>query len=405
MKTKVVADLLLFSGLRKSSCRISEVWRIRSECAGALYSQSLGSSQSRSYGFSPRRSTRGDPKDDRSEDQFLRSLNFGSRNAGDDRKEMDGRGRSEKLFPGDDADENSRSSGKVPLSSQKEEREAASSRLGGEFFSGSFGASRQNSSLFPPGGPQGKDEAGGWSGDLADGKKHRLSGDRPESFLLQKLKLGMKKDEDKAQAEAPIQIPNGDPPLSESAAPDADDIFRKMKETGLIPNAVAMLDGLCKDGLIQEAMKLFGVMRETGTIPEIVVYTAVVEGFSKAERFDDAKRVFRKMQNHGISPNAFSYKVLIEGLLRGKRLEDSVDFCLEMLDAGHSLTVATFTDVIDEACKVKGVEEAGGVVRRLRERGLAVDDRAVREHLDKKGPSTPQIWEAIFGKKPSQRPL
>ncbi|KAJ1415293.1 hypothetical protein SESBI_18250 [Sesbania bispinosa] len=33
----------------------------------------------------------------------------------------------------------------------------------------------------------------------------------------------------------------------ESAPQDAYEIFKKMKETGLIPNSVAMLDGLCKD--------------------------------------------------------------------------------------------------------------------------------------------------------------
>ncbi|KAK4420221.1 Pentatricopeptide repeat-containing protein [Sesamum alatum] len=33
------------------------------------------------------------------------------------------------------------------------------------------------------------------------------------------------------------------------APEDVDEIFKKMKGTGLIPNAVAMLDGLCKDGL------------------------------------------------------------------------------------------------------------------------------------------------------------
>ncbi|KAJ1419047.1 pentatricopeptide repeat-containing protein [Sesbania bispinosa] len=42
-------------------------------------------------------------------------------------------------------------------------------------------------------------------------------------------------------------------PTPESAPQDADEIFKKMKETGLIPNAVAMLDGLCKDVIVQEA--------------------------------------------------------------------------------------------------------------------------------------------------------
>ncbi|KAK7309283.1 hypothetical protein RJT34_05868 [Clitoria ternatea] len=194
-------------------------------------------------------------------------------------------------------------------------------------------------------------------------------------------------------------------PAQESMPQDADEIFKKMKETGLIPNAVAMLDGLCKDGLVQEALKLFGLMREKGTIPEIVIYTAVVEGYTKAHKPDDAKRIFRKMQSNGISPNAFSYTVLIQGLYKCSRLQDAFEFCLEMLEAGHSPNATTFIGLVDGFCKEKGIEEAKGAIRTLTEKGFAVNEKAVREFLDKKAPFSPSVWEAIFGKKAPQKPF
>lgn len=43
-----------------------------------------------------------------------------------------------------------------------------------------------------------------------------------------------------------------------------------MKETWSIRNVVAMLDGLCKDGLVKESMKLFVLMREKGLILEVL---------------------------------------------------------------------------------------------------------------------------------------
>ncbi|KAE8677864.1 Pentatricopeptide repeat-containing protein [Hibiscus syriacus] len=184
---------------------------------------------------------------------------------------------------------------------------------------------------------------------------------------------------------------------------DADEIFKKMKENGLIPNAVAMLDGLCKDGLIQEAMKLFRLMREKGTIPEVVVYTAVVDGFCKAHKLDDAKRIFRKMQSKGVVPNAFSYSVLIQGLYICNHLDDAIEFCLEMLDAGHSPNVPTFVGLVEGLCKEKGVEEAEKVIGTLKQKGFLVNDKALRQFLDKKAPFFPLVWEAIFGKKTSQK--
>nr|DAD46430.1 TPA_asm: hypothetical protein HUJ06_016367 [Nelumbo nucifera] len=161
-----------------------------------------------------------------------------------------------------------------------------------------------------------------------------------------------------------------------------------MKEMSLIPNAVAMLDGLCKDGLVQEAMKLFGLMHEKGTFLEVVIYT----------KLDDAKRIFRKMQNNGISPNVYSYTVFIQGLYKGKRLEDAIDICIEMLEAGHSPNVTTFIGLVDAICRDKGVEEAKSTIERL-EKGYFADEKAIREYLDKKGTFSPLIWEVVFEKK------
>ncbi|XP_076882418.1 uncharacterized protein LOC143530896 [Bidens hawaiensis] len=192
----------------------------------------------------------------------------------------------------------------------------------------------------------------------------------------------------------------GDGELASSPAPpeDADEIFRKMKETGLIPNAVAMLHGLCSDGLVQDALKLFGVMRERGSIPEVVIYTAVVEGFCKAHKPDEAIRIFRKMQSNGIVPNAFSYGVLVQGLINGKQLDDVLEFCLEMVEAGHSPNLATFTGLVNVFCKERGLEAAQIVIGKLKDKGFGFDDKGVRDFMEKKGPFSPVVWEAIFGK-------
>jgi len=241
----------------------------------------------------------------------------------------------------------------------------------------------------------------------------RDGGQSGDSFL-DKYKLGFDNEVgSKSDVEASSQLEearavnssNSNEPAQQPMPQDADEIFKKMKETGLIPNAVAMLDGLCKDGNVQEALKLFGLMREKGTIPEIVIYTAVVEGYTKAHRADDAIRIFRKMQSNGISPNAFSYTVLIQGLYKCSRLQDAVEFCVEMLEAGHSLNVTTFVGLVDGFCKENGIEEAKGVIKTLTGKGFAFDEKAVRVFLDKKAPFSPSIWEAIFGKKAPQIPF
>ncbi|KAE8695558.1 Pentatricopeptide repeat-containing protein [Hibiscus syriacus] len=164
--------------------------------------------------------------------------------------------------------------------------------------------------------------------------------------FLERFKLGLDNKREKLPSDSEA-INRKEHEEKVSPPQDADEIFKKMKENGLISNAVAMLDGLCKDGLIQEAMKLFGLMREKGTIPEVVIYTAVVDGFCKAHKLDDAKRIFRKMLSKGVVPNVFSYSVLIQGLYKCNHLDDAIVFCLEMLDAGHSLNVITFVGLVE----------------------------------------------------------
>ncbi|XP_022743903.1 pentatricopeptide repeat-containing protein At4g38150-like [Durio zibethinus] len=237
----------------------------------------------------------------------------------------------------------------------------------------------------------------------SDPEKNREDSQSDVNFL-EKFKLGLnnKREKQPSYSEAAAQVRKRQ---EEKLSPpqDANEIFKKMKETGLIPNAVAMLDGLCKDGLIQEAMKLFGLMREKGTIPEVVIHTAVVDGFCKAHKLDDAKRIFRKMQSKGVTPNAFSYTVLIQGLYKCNQLDDAIEFCLEMLEAGHSPNVTTFVGLVDGLCKEKGVEEAQSVIGTLKQKGFLVDDMAVRQFLDKKAPFSTLVWEAIFGKKTSHK--
>uniref|UniRef100_A0A7N0T294 Pentatricopeptide repeat-containing protein n=1 Tax=Kalanchoe fedtschenkoi TaxID=63787 RepID=A0A7N0T294_KALFE len=231
--------------------------------------------------------------------------------------------------------------------------------------------------------------------------EERQAGDR----FLDKFKLSGDQRE-KSAASPTLELPKADVgsvvTLTETKPEDADEIFKKMKENGLIPNAVAMLDGLCKDGLVQEAMKLFKLMREKGQIPEVVIYTAVVEGFCKSHKFDDAKRIFRKMQSNGIVPNAYTYTVLIQGFLRCSKVDDSIEFCLEMLEAGHSPNLVTFVGLVNGVANDRGVEEAQKVINSLREKGYFVDEKAVRNYLDKNAPALPLVWEAVLGKRSSQ---
>ncbi|XP_042470701.1 pentatricopeptide repeat-containing protein At4g38150-like [Zingiber officinale] len=433
---------LLLSNISRRLCSLPKTW-IGERCVPGI-----GFSTSSKSGRSMR-GERGDGDD--SEDLFLRNLNFGEEGSGErQRARQEGsferpssrptfRGGEERRkmppLPEDGIDEasddlfhdfdlgedelgmtgsglqgrsRSRATRRAPPREDFNQSTQASFKDFGRDYMGDFENPQYRSPSGSASGDRIEDSRygspyiGSGSEDLGGGQRGR---DRIGDSLAQKFNLGPSGQQKKTD-EADQNNSDSTKPISLEAPPeDADEIFKKMKETGVIPNAVAMLDGLCKDGLVQEAMKLFGSMREKRTMPEVVIYTAVVEGFCKAAKFDDAKRIFRKMQNNGITPNAFSYKILIQSLCQEKKLEDSVEFCMEMLDAGHQPNAATAIGLVDEFIKEKGVEEADNFVKKLLGRGWILDDKAIREHLNKKGPFSPLIWEAFFGKKASRGPF
>ncbi|CAH8311881.1 unnamed protein product [Eruca vesicaria subsp. sativa] len=231
----------------------------------------------------------------------------------------------------------------------------------------------------------------------------KLENTLSDHSFLEQFKLGVTPQENSLEQNPKPQEETSEEPLP--APQDSEEIFKAMKEGGLIPNTVAMLDGLCKDGLVQEAMKLFGLMRDKGTIPEVVIYTAVVDGFCKAHKIEDAKRIFRKMQSSGVSPNAFSYGVLVQGLYNCSMLDDAVDFCGEMLESGYSPNVPTFVGLVDVLCREKGVEQARLAIEMLNKKGFAVDLKAVKDFMEKTAPFPTLAWEAIFKKKPIEKPF
>ncbi|VAH60960.1 unnamed protein product [Triticum turgidum subsp. durum] len=181
-----------------------------------------------------------------------------------------------------------------------------------------FGADPENNPLPPPlrraGGAPDPSATGAFPADIlrrAAGKQQRPERSAQKAIgesLMEKLKLGDAASSTGSNIEAQQPDHEPGPPLQTE---DVDGIFRKMKETGLIPNAVAMLDGLCKNGL----------------------------------------------------------------------------------------------GLVDAVCKMKGVEEGDKLVRSFQDRNFAIDEKSIREHLDKKGPFSPIVWEVIFGKKKTSRPF
>lgn len=62
-----------------------------------------------------------------------------------------------------------------------------------------------------------------------------------------------------------------------------------------------------------------------GYIPDVVLYSIIIDGFVKALKLQEALRLYHKMLHEGINPNLFTYTSLINGLSRDDRLPEAME--------------------------------------------------------------------------------
>ncbi|XP_031387194.1 pentatricopeptide repeat-containing protein At1g62720-like [Punica granatum] len=116
-------------------------------------------------------------------------------------------------------------------------------------------------------------------------------------------------------------------------------------------NTVVM--GLCKEGQLAEAFKLFKKMMDKGVEPTVVTYDTLIHAVCSAEHWEEdgmlseAESTFDAMIQRGIEPDVVTYNSLIAG------------YCLQ--------------NQMDGYCKGKAMDKAGIIYRDMFQKGLTPD--------------------------------
>lgn len=72
------------------------------------------------------------------------------------------------------------------------------------------------------------------------------------------------------------------------------------------------------EGMLDEAMEMFGVMEEYGYMPGIDNFNALILGLCKYRRTDLSIQIFEIMINKGYMPNETTYTIMVEGIVHEK---------------------------------------------------------------------------------------
>ncbi|CAI9274903.1 unnamed protein product [Lactuca saligna] len=138
------------------------------------------------------------------------------------------------------------------------------------------------------------------------------------------------------------------------------DVYNDIKETGIQEtkqtNSI-LVDGLCKQSLMQEAIALLHVKDSP---PHVASFNTVMSSFSKMGFGDIAQSIFCLMLKFGVKPDAYSYNILINGLCIAGSLQDALKLTNDMVKHGvnpDSVTYNTLAKGFHVLGKINGASK------------------------------------------------
>ncbi|CAL5413546.1 unnamed protein product [Camellia sinensis] len=151
-------------------------------------------------------------------------------------------------------------------------------------------------------------------------------------------------------------------------ADDALKLFFKMKEEGIRPDVAfgmlremldsdispnictfsVLVDAHTKEGMAKEAEEVLEVMiqRAWSVDPDVVTYNTLMDGYCLQGRMDEAIRVFNTMVDRGLQPNVHSYNILINGYCKKMKMDEAMDLFREMPQRGLKPNNGTFNTIL-----------------------------------------------------------
>ncbi|MFQ6641162.1 hypothetical protein Gotur_015453 [Gossypium turneri] len=136
------------------------------------------------------------------------------------------------------------------------------------------------------------------------------------------------------------------------------------------PSAVTfstLINGLCNQSKITEAVCMFDEMTERGYEPNLIAYNIVFKGLSKTGNTDRAVRFLRLMESRGFEPNIVAYNTILDCLCQQK---EATRLLNEMVDNNISLDIIAYNLLIDALYKEGMISKAVETVDMMRKQGI-----------------------------------
>ncbi|KAL3622640.1 hypothetical protein CASFOL_034051 [Castilleja foliolosa] len=131
-----------------------------------------------------------------------------------------------------------------------------------------------------------------------------------------------------------------------------------------------VINGLCKDGRLEEAKKKFGEMLGRNLYPDSTVYDIFLSNLCKRGKISSAFHVLKDMEKKGCNKTLQTYNHLIYGLGSTNQIFEMFGLMDEMKERGISPNVYTYNIVLNSLCEGEKGEEAAFILDEMLQRGV-----------------------------------
>ncbi|XLS58487.1 hypothetical protein HN51_008242 [Arachis hypogaea] len=88
----------------------------------------------------------------------------------------------------------------------------------------------------------------------------------------------------------------------------------KCKQSVDVAGYSTIVDSLCKDGLLSEALSLFSEMITKGLQPDTITYNCLIHGLCTFSRWQEAASLLSKRKQKGIMLDTHTFNILVDAL-------------------------------------------------------------------------------------------
>ncbi|XP_071730082.1 pentatricopeptide repeat-containing protein At3g14580, mitochondrial [Rutidosis leptorrhynchoides] len=126
-----------------------------------------------------------------------------------------------------------------------------------------------------------------------------------------------------------------------------------------------MIKGLCKNGDVDDALKVFDEFPKQGCKPNVRTFSALMHGLYKLGRVDEAFALLGKMEVENVEADTILINVLISGLRKNGKVKESIELYDKMLLKGCEPIPSTYQEVLYAFLDSRNYVDAMKLIRKM----------------------------------------